>query len=160
MPADHHRLHWLENRVPPPVVGLLRAAAMGWLAPNVPVLDGPPAWRAGLALGLVVVGGGFDMAGLWAFRRQRTTVNPLRPANASALVTGGVYRITRNPMYVGMACFLLAWAVWLGSLVAFLGPVAFVAFITRFQIRPEERVLAGLFGADFTNYTRRVRRWL
>lgn len=160
MPVVHHRAHWLENRVPPPALGLLLAVAMWWLAPQVPALDGLPAWRAGLALVLVVVGGCFDMAGLWAFHRQRTTVNPLRPANASALVTGGVYRVTRNPMYVGMVCFLLAWAVWLGTLAAFLGPVVFVAFITRFQIRPEERVLAGLFGADFTDYTRRVRRWL
>lgn len=153
-------MRWLELKVPPPAVALLLAAAMGWLALHGPALEWSQSLRAGLALVLVVVGGCFDMAGLWAFRRQRTTVNPLRPANTSALVTGGVYRITRNPMYVGMACFLLAWAVWLGSLAAFLGPVAFVAFITRFQIQPEERVLAGLFGADFTDYTRRVRRWL
>lgn len=150
----------LEHKLPPPAVALLLGAAMWWLAPHSLALEWPQALRAGLALLLVVVGGGFDMAGLWAFRRQRTTVNPLRPANASALVTGGVYRITRNPMYVGMALFLLAWAVWLGALGAFLGPVVFVAYITRFQIQPEERVLTALFGQAFTDYTRRVRRWL
>lgn len=160
MPADRHRLHWLENRVPPPVVGLLLAVLMWWLAPHGPVFGWPQELRAGLTLLLVVVGGSFDMAGLWAFHRQRTTVNPLRPGNASALVTGGVYRITRNPMYMGMACFLLAWATWLGGLAAFVGPVVFVAFITRFQIQPEERVLSALFGPAFTDYTRRVRRWL
>ena len=153
-------MRWLELKVPPPAVALLLGAAMWWLAPHSPALEWPQALRAGLALLLVSIGGAFDMAGLWAFRQRRTTVNPLRPANASALVTGGVYRITRNPMYVGMACFLLAWAVWLGALGAFLGPVAFIAYITQFQIKPEERVLAGLFGADFTDYTRRVRRWL
>lgn len=160
MPAERHRLHWLDNRVPPPVAGLLLAVLMWWLAPHGPLLGWPPGLRSALALLLVGVGGSFDMAGIWAFRRQRTTVNPLRPANASALVTGGVYRITRNPMYVGMACFLLAWAVWLGALVALAGPLVFVAFITRFQIRPEERVLTALFGDAFTDYTQRVRRWL
>jgi protein-S-isoprenylcysteine O-methyltransferase Ste14 len=157
---DSRWLSGLELKLPPPAVALLLGAAMWWLAPHALEQEWPQAWRAGVALALVVVGGSLDMAGLWAFHRQRTTVNPLRPANASALVTGGVYRITRNPMYVGMACFLLAWAVWLGALGVFLGPLLFVAYITRFQIQPEERVLTRLFGTAFTDYTQRVRRWL
>jgi protein-S-isoprenylcysteine O-methyltransferase Ste14 len=153
-------IRWLELKVPPPAVALLLGLGMWWLSPHTPAPDAPQTLRAGLAVLLVLVGGGFDMAGLWAFRQQRTTVNPLRPANSSALVTGGVYRFTRNPMYVGMALFLLAWAVWLGAPLALLGPVAFVAYITRFQIKPEERVLATLFGTAYADYTRRVRRWL
>ena len=95
-----------------------------------------------------------------SFRRARTTVNPLRPANSSALVTSGIYRHTRNPMYLGMATLLAAWATWLGTPWALFGIVAFVAWITRFQIIPEERVLANLFGADFAAYRARVRRWI
>ena len=109
---------------------------------------------------LVVVGLGFDLLGLIAFRASRTTINPLRPERSTALVTGGVYRVTRNPMYVGMALLLLAWAVYLSSLLPFAGPAVFVLYITCFQIQPEERALQAIFGEDFARYAARVRRWL
>lgn len=152
--------HWLELRIPPPVVGLVIAVAMWFLAPLGPALGWPEPVRLWLALAIAGVGGCFDLSGLIAFVRRHTTVNPLRPATTSALVTSGVYRLTRNPMYVGMACLLVAWAVWLGALWPWLGPVAFVLFITRFQIRPEERALTTLFGEAYLHYTTRVRRWL
>ena len=152
--------HWLELKLPPPLVGLLSAVAMWFLAALGPALAVPEAARLWLALAIAGVGLGIDLAGLIAFVRRHTTVNPLKPANASALVTSGVYRITRNPMYLGMACLLTAWAVWLNALWPWLGPLGFVLYITRFQIRPEERVLTALFGEAYTQYTRRVRRWL
>ena len=152
--------HWLELKIPPPVVGLLIAVAMWFVAPLSPVLGLSEAARLWLALAIAGVGLGFDMTGLIAFVRRHTTINPLKPSNTSALVTSGVYRVTRNPMYLGMACLLTAWAVWLGALWPWLGPVAFVLYIARFQIRPEERVLTALFGQTYTDYTHRVRRWL
>ncbi|MGS5085942.1 methyltransferase family protein [Hydrogenophaga sp. A37] len=151
---------WLELRIPPPVVGLVVAVAMWFLAALGPALAVPDTVRLWLALAIAGVGGCFDLSGLIAFVRRHTTVNPLKPSNTSALVTSGVYRITRNPMYVGMACLLAAWAVWLGALWPWLGPVAFVIYITRFQIRPEERALTALFGEAYTQYAMRVRRWL
>ena len=119
-----------------------------------------PSWRLALVALFAGAGIAFDVADLLSFRASRTTVNPLKPERASALVTQGVYRLTRNPMYVGMACLLLAWAAWLWQLLPLLGPAAFVLYITRFQIRPEERALAALFGAEYAAYTARVRRWL
>jgi protein-S-isoprenylcysteine O-methyltransferase Ste14 len=151
---------WLEHRVPPPLVGLVVALLMAWLA-------GGPHWHVptgtnGLSvLLLVLVGLLFDLAGLLAFRASRTTVNPLRPERASALVTRGVYRITRNPMYVGMVFLLLAWGLYLAHWPALLlGPTAYVLYLSRFQIVPEERALLGLFGEDYRRYMGRVRRWL
>ena len=125
-----------------------------------------PAWAVSPAAGyaaialLVVVGLAFDLLGLLAFRAAQTTVNPLKPQRASALVTGGVYQVTRNPMYVGMCFLLLAWAVHLSALLPFAGPVLFALYITRFQIQPEERALIQLFGEQYVQYTARVRRWL
>jgi protein-S-isoprenylcysteine O-methyltransferase Ste14 len=150
----------LEHLVPPPLVAFLLAAGMWWLA------AWPPAWpwagelRWPLVLALVVAGLLFDLSGLLVFLRRRTTINPLRPERASVLVTSGAYRITRNPMYVGLGCLLLAWAVYLWSPWSLLGPVFFVAWITRFQIVPEERVLEEKFGEDYRAYRARVRRWL
>ena len=150
----------LEHKVPPPVVGVLVAAGMCGLSLLGPQLSVPAVPKYAVVALLAAAGLAFDLTGLLAFRAARTTVNPLAPERASALVTGGVYRITRNPMYVGMALLLLAWAVYLAALLPFTGLVAFVAWITGYQIRPEERVLAGRFGEEYARYAARVRRWL
>ena len=150
----------LEHKIPPPVVGALVAAAM-WsvsaLGPQFPIATGPKYAAAAI---LVVAGVAFDLLGLLAFRAARTTVNPLKPERASAMVTGGVYRVSRNPMYVGMALLLLAWAVYLSAPLPFAGPLIFVLYITRFQIQSEERVLERIFGEEYSAYAARVRRWL
>ena len=153
-------MRWLELKIPPPVVALLLGAAMWWLAPMGPATPWPEAMRIGLAVPLALLGLSLDFSGLVAFVRRHTTINPLSPLRSTALVTSGVYRWTRNPMYLGLACLLTGWAVWLGAWFAFAGPVLFVLYITRFQIRPEERVLSQLFGSAYTDYTRRVRRWI
>lgn len=113
-----------------------------------------------LAYPVGAVGVSLDAIALLYFFRSRTTINPLKPASASALVTGGIYRFTRNPMYLGLATLLLAWATYLGSLAALAGVPLFVLYMNRFQIAPEERALEARFGAEYIAYRRRVRRWL
>lgn len=153
-------LAWLELKVPPPVVALLLGVAVWWLAPLGPAIPWPEGLRQGLAAVLLLVGVALDFSGLVAFVLRHTTVSPLSPRKSRALVTTGIYRFTRNPMYLGMVCLLCAWAVWLSALLPWVAPVLFVLYITRFQIRPEERVLAELFGPPYTDYTQRVRRWI
>jgi protein-S-isoprenylcysteine O-methyltransferase Ste14 len=123
-------------------------------------LELPALWRMGAALTLAAAGLGFDLAGLFYFVRARTTINPLKPASTSSLVSSGVYRFTRNPMYLGMLLVLLAWAAFLSSVAALLVAPLFVLYINRFQIIPEERILASKFGAEFAAYKKKVRRWL
>jgi protein-S-isoprenylcysteine O-methyltransferase Ste14 len=151
--------HALDTRIPPPVVALAMLLLMWNLAAWLP---GPPApvWRVPAALVLVAVGAAFDLAGLWAFLRARTTINPMKPQATAHLVTGGVYRLTRNPMYLGLLLFLLAAVIYLWSPWAVLGPLGFVAYINRFQITPEERVMRERFGSAYTAWCARVRRWL
>lgn len=149
----------LELRIPPPAIGLVTGAAMWGLARVTPAFETAADTRA-IATFIGLAGLAFDVAGIVSFRRAKTTVNPMRPHKASALVTSGVYRLTRNPMYVGLLLILVAWAVFLSSGWALLGPLAFVLYMNRFQIGPEERVLQGLFGPEFTAYRQRVRRWL
>lgn len=150
----------LEHKIPPPLLGALVAGAMWGVCAFGPQLSIPAAPRLALVALLCAAGATFDLAGLLAFRRSRTTVNPLKPERASALVTGGVYRITRNPMYVGMALLLLSWAVYLSAVLPFAGPLLFALYITRFQIQPEERALQAIFGEAYAAYAARVRRWL
>ena len=151
----------LELRVPPVIVVATCALAM-WLIGRE-LAPGPlsvPA-RLGLAATLAVVGVALALAGIREFRAAHTTVNPMQPEQAAAMVTSGVYRFTRNPMYLGMFCLLVAWAAWLGRLAPFLAVLpAFVLYMNRFQIRPEERALEQNFGAAFREYAARVRRWI
>ena len=150
----------LDHKIPPPIVGAIAAAAM-WLVSSVgPSLPLDDTLRRVLTGVLVAIGLGFDLFGLHAFRTARTTFNPLHPERASVLVVTGVYAITRNPMYVGLLFLLLGWAVYLSTWPAFAGPILTMIYITRFQILPEERILAGVFGERYAQYVRRVRRWL
>jgi zinc D-Ala-D-Ala carboxypeptidase len=150
----------LENKIPPPIVAVVIAAAMWGMSGLQPTLPLAPLVRQAAVLGLAVLGVGFDLLGLIAFLRSKTTINPLQPGKASALVTAGVYRVSRNPMYLGLLLLLTAWAIHLSSVWSCLGPVFFVLYINRFQIAPEERVLRGLFGEEYARYAARVRRWL
>lgn len=145
--------HWLELRLPPPLVALILAGS-AWV-----YTGGHLAWQAGVGA-LIAVGLAIDASALWAFWRQRTTINPLHPERTTALVSGGIYRHTRNPMYLGLVCLMLAWTLALGEWAAALGPLVFVAYITRFQIVPEERAMAVHFGQAYAAYCQRVRRWL
>jgi protein-S-isoprenylcysteine O-methyltransferase Ste14 len=160
MGISMNRVSLLELRIPPPVVGVLVALAMWGLSPLGPQFAFAPGLRQAAVAVLVVAGAAFDVLGLLAFRGARTTINPLKPERTSALVSGGIYRVTRNPMYVGLGLLLLAWATYLSALLPFAGPAVFMLYITRFQIAPEERVLKGLFGEEYAAYCARVRRWL
>ena len=152
--------YWLDLKIPPPIVGALVATAM-WAVANVgPQFSLELHVQYTIVCILIVMGVAFDLLGLAAFRASRTTFNPLKPDHASALVTGGVYRFTRNPMYVGAMLLLLAWGIYLSSLLSLAGPPAFIMYITRFQIQPEERALRNIFGEKFSSYEKRVRRWL
>lgn len=154
----------LELKLPPVALFALLVAGTYGLARAFPAWTIAPPWNASatqrLAGGLAASGVAIALAGVVEFRRRRTTVNPHSPGNASAVVTGGIYRWTRNPMYLGILLVLAAWALYLGHAAAALALPAFVAYMNRFQIVPEERILTAKFGPDFARYLRSVRRWI
>jgi protein-S-isoprenylcysteine O-methyltransferase Ste14 len=150
----------LELKIPPVAVGLLIGAAMWAAARYGPVFDfALPASRI-IATGLALIGTVIAILGVASFRRAGTTVNPLQPANASSLVVSGIYRRTRNPMYLGLLLVLLGWAALLANALAFGFAAAFIPVMNHLQIHPEERYLAARFGTAFTDYQSRVRRWI
>ena len=148
----------LNNKIPPVIVVLVFAGIMALIA-HYSVIDFT-AFIAYLAASLVIIGCAFCIAGVVSFKLARTTVNPNKPEQASKLVTSGVYKISRNPMYVGFAFILAGWGIWLSSLCALLCVAGFIAYLTFFQIIPEERALGKLFGQEFTEYKNKVKRWL
>lgn len=150
----------LELKIPPLLVALLVAVTMWGIASVIPLLDIPLFIKDVTTRLLILVAAGIALSSFVAFIRAKTTINPMKPAAASSLVTGGIYRFTRNPMYVSVLFILVAWAIFLSSAWALVGPVVFVLYMNRFQIRPEERALAAMFGTAYTEYKGRVHKWL
>jgi len=150
----------LELKVPPPAVAVLAMVLMWLGAWAVPKLGFFLPGRPYVAGGVAVVGAIVAILGVVSFRRAKTTVNPMKPESSSSLVISGVYRRTRNPMYLGLLLIQLGWAAYLSNALAFALVPGFVLYMTLFQIRPEERALASRFGPEFTAYKSRVRRWI
>lgn len=150
----------LENRIPPPLIFLAIAVAMGVVAQVLPPSDLAGTTSLALAIALFLLAGFAGPPAIARFRRAGTTINPVEIERASVLVTDGIYRWTRNPMYLSMAALLGAIAAYTAQPWLLLGPVIFVLFITRFQILPEERAMQARFGEAYSAYRARVRRWL
>lgn len=148
----------LELKIPPLLLVLLSAAAMVLLTELVngcEFASQPMAAIVLLSLGFLVAA-----AGVYEFRRMSTTVNPRDPEASSSLVDSGIYRFSRNPMYVGFALCLLAWGLWLGQGLSFVVLAVFILYMNHFQIIPEEQALLANFGEPYGAYLNRVRRWL
>jgi protein-S-isoprenylcysteine O-methyltransferase Ste14 len=150
----------LELKIPPPVVALITGLLMWVVARATPTLDFAFPAHNVIAMGLAAIGVATAITGALTFRRAHTTVNPMKPESSSTLVNWGVYKMTRNPMYLGLLLVLTGWGIFLSNPLAFLFLPAFVLYLNRFQIAPEERALTSLFGRDFADYQSRVRRWL
>ena len=150
----------LELKIPPVVLVALFALAMWLVAQLVPAGMEPAVWHSVLAG--IFAGAGIVVAllGVLAFRRANTTVDPRVPEQSASLVVRGVYRYSRNPMYVGFLLSLMAWAFYLMNAAALALLPLFVLYMNRFQIVPEERFLLQKFGADYQAYCASVRRWL
>lgn len=155
-------MRWLACRIPPPLLVLLcgwgmAQAAQRWPQWPLPLPDAAALGLMGILLLLAVV---LESSAVRAFVQRRTTLSPLQPQRSSQLVVSGFYRISRNPMYLGMLCLLWAWGLWLGQLAPLAGPLLWMQWMTWLQIMPEERALQARFGEAYDAYRARVRRWL
>lgn len=152
-------------KVLPVVVVALLALMMIALSFALPALRLPipanlPVLPKLLAMVVVNVGVLIFILSAWQFQQYRTTVNPVRAEQVSALLTAGIFRYSRNPMYVAFGLVLLALACWLMHLLAFALLPAYFIYMSRVQIRYEEQMLAAKFGDAFQEYCAQVRRWL
>ncbi|MDG2391932.1 MAG: isoprenylcysteine carboxylmethyltransferase family protein [Thalassotalea sp.] len=153
-------LNSLELKVPPIVLVLITALAM-YFSPNPIVyltIDNEVVLY--LTRGLFVLSSSIVVAGIYCFKKANTSVDPVNPNKSSVLVDFGIYKFTRNPMYLGFAIMLLAMAIKMQTLIALLWLLVFVLYMTRFQIKPEEQALTKIFGDAYDYYCQRVRRWV
>lgn len=153
-----------KPRLAPPLVTLIYAALMWLIAYFVVDLSVLPSWsetaRPIVIMLLLGIGLLFGLLAVLTFRSADTTVSPTQPQTTTALVTGGVFKLTRNPMYLGLLLLLMAWAVWLNNIFVWPVLVFFHWQITHKQIKLEENALTDLFGDEYRAYMKSVRRWL
>ena len=148
----------MKNKIPPPVVTLFFGLCIYSSQEYFPEYN---------LKFLTIVSYIFYFAGLSIlilavslFKKQNTTINPIKIENASFLVTSGIFEYSRNPMYLGMVLILLGLALMFNLIGGTLFTLLFTIYITKFQIRPEEEVMERLFGEDFLKYKQNVRMWL
>ncbi len=150
----------LNLKIPPAILVLIIGFLMWLVAVNFATISIPAMYRyTGFAL-LLAVGALIIALGGLRFKSASTTVNPLAPESSSALVTSGIYKYSRNPMYIGFLLMLIGWCVFLSSVFALALCAVYVGYMNRFQIEPEEQALETIFGAEYVNYKAQVRRWL
>lgn len=150
----------IRTRIPPPVYALCTAALIWLVNQYAPILRWVSApWnKAGWVL--MALGLGLDLYSILTFIRSRTTVNPMQPNRASRLVISGVYRLSRNPMYLGMVVLLSGWTWLLGSPIGLLAVWLFARTLVIVQIGPEEIALRDRFGESYVEYCQSVNRWI
>jgi protein-S-isoprenylcysteine O-methyltransferase Ste14 len=118
-----------------------------------------PLILSNLYIYVAVVGVLIPLVGLWEFRKAKTTIDPTKPEKTTNLVSNGIYRFTRNPMYLGMQFIIIAAVLKFTNYLGFIALPCFILYITQFQIKPEERIIEGIFGEEYIQYKKKVRRW-
>ena len=148
----------MNNKIPPPIVTFICGATIYFSKSFFNQFFSYSNNRISLLLlilGLVVF-----ISAVKSFKRQKTTVNPLEPRQASSLVTSGIFKFSRNPMYLGMLIFLLSITFKFNLIGGMIVSLFFYIFITKFQIIPEEIAMNELFGNEFIDYSKKTRRWI
>lgn len=150
----------MHLKIPPPLVAVICAILMWAFARALPQFSFTFSVQDFAAIVLGIIGAAFAGVAITGFGAAKTTVSPLKPEKASTLVTNGIYDLTRNPMYLGLAIMLAGLAVKIGNPSNILLIAGFVMYINEFQIKPEENALRQKFGAAFEEYCRQTRRWI
>lgn len=150
----------LELLIPPPVVMVAIGLFMWALSATLPALAFSWQYNGLISVALALSGLAISLVAVIVFKRSNTTVDPRNPSRTARLVNSGIYSVSRNPMYLGVLLMLFGWGLYLGNILSILCPFIFIAYITRFQIIPEERLLEAKFGEEFLRYKNTARRWL
>lgn len=151
-------MKWFKLKIPPLLVALIFGILI-WVTPFQVKIDNTMAFYI-VSIILFSIGSMVSILGVWEFRKQKTTVNPMSPKESNSLVIKGIYIFTRNPMYLGFLLWLLSFGVFLRNPFSLIAIVLFVIYMNIFQIIPEENILEEKFGKEYLKYKENVRRWL
>lgn len=151
----------MHLRIPPPIVALIGILLIFLSKDYILILYLHPHLQNTLSILFLIIGFVIIFSATKEFRKSETTVNPMKPETSTSLVTSGIFKYTRNPMYVGLTSILLASCFYFSSLLGIIVYVPlFILYITVFQIIPEEETMKGLFNDEYLDYCSKVRRWI
>jgi protein-S-isoprenylcysteine O-methyltransferase Ste14 len=148
----------MNNKIPPPVVTLICGIIIYFSRSLFPEITFQSINI--ISVLILLTGIGTLLTAASSFKKYQTTINPLQPDKATHLVVSGIFGISRNPMYLGMALILLAISVKFNMVGGIIITFIFISFITKFQIIPEEKAMKKLFADEFLHYTKQTRRWI
>ena len=148
----------METKIPPPIVTLIFGLAIYLSRTIFPEIE--IQYSSFFGMVLLLLGFFILISAVKLFRNDKTTVNPLSPEQATKLVTNGIFKLSRNPMYLGMAVILASVAVFFNIIGGIIFMALFCLYITKFQIIPEEKAMKELFAQDFEQYMKATRRWI
>ena len=148
----------METRIPPPIVTLVFGLSIYFSREIFHSVEIKYSFYIGILL--LILGLAILISAVRLFRKDKTTVNPLSPEQSTKLVTDGIFKYSRNPMYLGMVFILSSMAVFFNLIGGIILIALFCFYITKFQIIPEERAMSNLFSQDFNKYKHATRRWI
>lgn len=151
----------MKTKIPPPLVALIAMLLTFLSRDYLDIFYLHPHLQRTLFLLFLVIGVSVIFLATRQFKISKTTVNPLKPETASSLVTSGIFRRTRNPMYLGLTSLLISFSIYFSSVFGIIIYLPlFISYITIFQIIPEEDAMNKLFNNDYKSYCLKVRRWI
>ena len=148
----------MKTKIPPPILALVMIVLI-YLS-SFFIESTTFNYQGSLSLLVLILGLACAIPSFKLFARYKTTISPLKPSDATALVTEGMYRYSRNPMYLGLLLLTIASTIWFGTWFGIIINILFIFLINFLQIIPEEEALLEIFGEEYEEYKNNVRRWI
>ena len=148
----------MKTRIPPPILALVMIVLI-YLS-SFFIESTTFNYQGSLSVLVLILGLACAIPSFKLFARYKTTISPLKPSDATALVTEGMYRYSRNPMYLGLLLLTIASTIWFGTWFGIIINIVFIFLINFLQIIPEEEALLEIFGEEYEEYKKNVRRWI
>ena len=148
----------MKTKIPPPILALVMIVLI-YLS-SFFIESTTFNYQGSLSVLILILGLACAIPSFKLFARYKTTISPLKPSDATALVTEGMYRYSRNPMYLGLLLLTIASTIWFGTWFGIIINILFIFLINFLQIIPEEEALLEIFGEEYEEYKKNVRRWI
>ena len=148
----------MKTKIPPPILALVMIVLI-YLS-SFFIESTTFNYQGSLSVLILILGLACAIPSFKLFARYKTTISPLKPSDATALVTEGMYRYSRNPMYLGLLLLTIASTIWFGTWFGIIVNILFIFLINFLQIIPEEEALLEIFGEEYEEYKKNVRRWI
>ena len=146
------------SKIPPPLVVLILVISTFFSSKKIDIIQIP--FQNLISIFILSIGILILLNPVLKFKKSKTTINPIKFKKVNKLVTSGIYKYSRNPMYLGLLMIVVSSSIFYLNIYSILTPLFFYLWINRFQIKREEVFLTEKFGEDYLSYKKKTRRWI